>query len=776
MSLAFGHGLRTALAVYLLTAPLGAATIAELYQAAVTAEKGQGDLEKAIALYDKVVAGHGTSDADQILAARAQIRIGVCREKLGLKAAREAYQQVAERFADQPQAAVAAAELLVSLKRREALLAADGAGSADTGQYSALNARRLLPDQSDSLGLLLRQNEAARTRTAGWSGEYLRQAQVSALRARAQALREAAPEVARELLAWAEQVASLPAELLHQTDLPQYGEYALSPPVVPYAHRPVAELPREWRFQVVMGSRADPQDQGREYSGPAFDDSHWSRIQIGRAWEDQGYQGYDQGAWYRTRFQVEADDRRPVYMAFGGVDLHGYVYLNGQYVGEHHEWDLPFILDVSAAVQRHGENTVAIYVYDGMGMGGFYGLIGVHQPTGTEDGSRFVGSQAPSVRRQPRRFWRGMTLPSGEGAEVQSLYAIYAQTQPLIPYPHRTAAKVPLKWRFALDPEPFFRAEKGRQYSQLDYADDSWALVEIGRAWEDQGYPDYDGGAWYRTTIEVDAAAGGAPVCMAFGGIDEDAYVCVNGKLVGEFHQWDEPFLLDLSEAVDRHGPNAVAIYVYGGFGMGGIYGRIDVHQPTGEEDLDRLVANRGGRVLVAAGSGLLRRWLSFGLGEREDYSGYALTRPSIPYPAQSVAVVPLRWRFSTAHERVAAPSLRDFDDSDWPWLEIGRAWEDQGYAGYDKGAWYRARIEVNTRDDRQPVYMAFGGVDRDAWIYVNGQLVGEHHEWNQPFIIDITQAVVRHGPNVVAIYVYDGFRMGGIYGDIDIHQRLDQP
>jgi beta-galactosidase/beta-glucuronidase len=82
----------------------------------------------------------------------------------------------------------------------------------------------------------------------------------------------------------------------------------------------------------------------------------------------------------------------------------------------------------------------------------------------------------------------------------------------------------------------------------------------------------------------------------------------------------------------------------------------------------------------------------------------------------------------------------------------------------------------VDARDDQQPVYMAFGGVDRDAWVYVNGQLVGEHHKWNQPFNIDITKTVVRHGSNVVAIYVYDGMGMGGIYGDIDIHQRLDQP
>jgi hypothetical protein len=206
------------------------------------------------------------------------------------------------------------------------------------------------------------------------------------------------------------------------------------------------------------------------------------------------------------------------------------------------------------------------------------------------------------------------------------------------------------------------------------------------------------------------------------------------------------------------------------------MYGRINIHQPAGQMDVNQVAANHGGRVAAAAPPGLLQRWLPFHLREKEDYREYAMARPKVAYPAQSVAVVPRLWRFSTGLERRPGPSQPDFDDSRWPTIEIGRAWEDQGYAGYDRGAWYRTNVAVEASEDRQPVYMAFGGVDKDAWVYVNGQFVGEHHEWDQPFILDISSAVRRHGANAIAVYVYDGMGMGGIYGLIDIHQRLLKP
>ena len=53
---------------------------------------------------------------------------------------------------------------------------------------------------------------------------------------------------------------------------------------------------RRWKFRLEVDG---PHPQ-RHYSAPEFDDTDWSLISIGRAWEDQGYAGYDAGAWTRN--------------------------------------------------------------------------------------------------------------------------------------------------------------------------------------------------------------------------------------------------------------------------------------------------------------------------------------------------------------------------------------------------------------------------------------------------------------------------------------------
>jgi len=65
----------------------------DLFQKALAKERGEGNLEEAISLYQKVV----KEASDKSLAAKAQLRIGICYEKLGQKKAtlaQEAFQKV----------------------------------------------------------------------------------------------------------------------------------------------------------------------------------------------------------------------------------------------------------------------------------------------------------------------------------------------------------------------------------------------------------------------------------------------------------------------------------------------------------------------------------------------------------------------------------------------------------------------------------------------------------------------------------------------------------
>ena len=51
----------------------------DLFQKALAKERGEGNLKEAIALYQKVI----NETKDDSLAARAQLRIGICYKKLG---------------------------------------------------------------------------------------------------------------------------------------------------------------------------------------------------------------------------------------------------------------------------------------------------------------------------------------------------------------------------------------------------------------------------------------------------------------------------------------------------------------------------------------------------------------------------------------------------------------------------------------------------------------------------------------------------------------------
>jgi tetratricopeptide (TPR) repeat protein len=84
----------------------------DTFQKALVKEKAEGDLEGAIALYQKVV----EKGEDEALAAQAQLHVGMCYEKLGLGKAREAYEKVIERFPKQEESVRTAREKLARLE------------------------------------------------------------------------------------------------------------------------------------------------------------------------------------------------------------------------------------------------------------------------------------------------------------------------------------------------------------------------------------------------------------------------------------------------------------------------------------------------------------------------------------------------------------------------------------------------------------------------------------------------------------------------------------
>ncbi|HUP44538.1 MAG TPA: LpqB family beta-propeller domain-containing protein [Thermoanaerobaculia bacterium] len=101
------------IAVVILTMPSAYASKADdLYQQALVAERAQGDLQKAIRLYQTVVEQAGS---DRGLAVRALLQLGAAYEKLGKSEAKNAYARILREFTDQSEAVTAARERLALL-------------------------------------------------------------------------------------------------------------------------------------------------------------------------------------------------------------------------------------------------------------------------------------------------------------------------------------------------------------------------------------------------------------------------------------------------------------------------------------------------------------------------------------------------------------------------------------------------------------------------------------------------------------------------------------
>lgn len=127
-----------------------------------------------------------------------------------------------------------------------------------------------------------------------------------------------------------------------------------------------------WKFKL------DADDKGREgkWFRPDLDDSQWASIGIGKFWQDFGH-NYEGVAWYRRSFNSPRRTKaQRVELRFGAVDESAWVWLNGEYAGEHDVglsgWDKPFRLDVTRLLRWGQENQIAVRVHNAKMAGGIW--------------------------------------------------------------------------------------------------------------------------------------------------------------------------------------------------------------------------------------------------------------------------------------------------------------------------------------------------------------------------------------------------------------------
>ncbi|MBN2449424.1 MAG: DUF4838 domain-containing protein [Lentisphaeria bacterium] len=135
-----------------------------------------------------------------------------------------------------------------------------------------------------------------------------------------------------------------------------------------------------------------------------------------------------------------------------------------------------------------------------------------------------------------------------------------------------------IHWRFQTDPEAKGEA-LGWQRPEFD--DSGWAAATSLTFWEQQGWKDYDGVAWYRCRLPVAREwAARRRLVLHFGAVDESFRLYIDGRLVHESlfdpaadpDLWKKPRTVDVTDFLKPGAAAVLAVRVHDSAGAGGLW------------------------------------------------------------------------------------------------------------------------------------------------------------------------------------------------------------
>ncbi len=120
------------------------------------------------------------------------------------------------------------------------------------------------------------------------------------------------------------------------------------------------------------------------------------------------------------------------------------------------------------------------------------------------------------------------------------------------------------------------------------------------------------------------------------------------------------------------------------------------------------------------------------------------------------------------------------FDLSKWTKVEVPSRLDATPIGPYCGYGFYGAKFQIPADWAAREVNFLFHAVDEQAWVYVNGKLVGEHSEksekvdygvlWNEPFIVKVKPEDIRPGKdNVIVVKIHNIKGACGIWKKIQI-------
>lgn len=293
-----------------------------------------------------------------------------------------------------------------------------------------------------------------------------------------------------------------------------------------------------------------------------------------------------------------------------------------------------------------------------------------------------------------------------------------------------------MEYRMEISLQGGWRFEIGDdlRYAAPGFDDSEWENISVPSPWENQGFPGYDGYAWYRIEIKIPRHLSNRQLYLKLGHIDDVDRTYFNGMLIGgegEFPPaiktaYDVKRLYRIpAESIKFGERNVIAVRVFDMWLGGGIVeGDVGIFSKSETAELDMVLCDD--------------------------------------------------WKFSPGDDpRWSSPN---FKDSGWESVNVPCYWESQGHPEYNGFAWYRKTVRISAELAGAKLILLLGKIDDSDQTFVNGTLIGqtgriqkEDNYWQDSYRMErayfIPAGLIRKDkPNVIAVRVLDTGGSGGIY------------
>ncbi|MBT5606992.1 MAG: DUF4838 domain-containing protein [Lentisphaerae bacterium] len=219
--------------------------------------------------------------------------------------------------------------------------------------------------------------------------------------------------------------------------------------------------------------------------------------------------------------------------------------------------------------------------------------VGRTHVVGPDDVRRSIWSSLGGTRDVGNRDALGVILFQADAGKENAAAEVSPATRWRLDY-WKSTFRVPSKWKNLPEPLPaplgpwLFRLdsiEKGvtEKWFRVDVNTDAWEPIEVPALWDEFKWGRYEGQAWYRTAFTLPASWQGASLRLLFGSVDEEAWIFVNGELVGEHSStstgrsinelWEEPFEVSVASRLLKYDQaNTLVVRVNNTKASGGIW------------------------------------------------------------------------------------------------------------------------------------------------------------------------------------------------------------